>query len=43
MIRDLAEADGITSSDVVRMFVRRLHAERFGTPNMAQKPKPKRK
>jgi antitoxin component of RelBE/YafQ-DinJ toxin-antitoxin module len=40
MIKALAEADGITASDVVRMFVRRLHAERFGS-----KPsrKPKRK
>lgn len=30
MITTLAEADGISLSDVVRMLVRRAHAERFG-------------
>jgi hypothetical protein len=30
MLHEIAEADGITASDVIRMFVRRAHAERFG-------------
>lgn len=30
MISTLAEVDGISLSDVVRMLVRRAHAERFG-------------
>lgn len=30
MITTLADADGISLSDVVRMLVRRAHAERFG-------------
>lgn len=32
MIRALADVDGISQSDVVRMLVRRAHAERFGAP-----------
>ena len=35
MLRELAEADGLAQSDVVRLLVRRSHADRFG----AQKPK----
>jgi hypothetical protein len=31
MLEALAEADGISKSDVVRMLVRRAHAERFGS------------
>lgn len=31
MVRDLAEADGLTVSGVVRMLVRRSYAERMGT------------
>lgn len=30
MLRDLADADGVSASDVVRLFIRRAHAERFG-------------
>ena len=30
MLRALAEAEGITGSDVLRMFIRRAYAERFG-------------
>ena len=39
-LRELAEADGISSSDVVRMLIRRTHAERFGAP--AAQPSPRR-
>ncbi|MFO0572211.1 MAG: hypothetical protein U0263_41700 [Polyangiaceae bacterium] len=39
MVQRLAEADGISASDLVRQFVRRSFAERFG----AEKPRPKRK
>jgi hypothetical protein len=38
MARALAGADGISVSDVVRLLVRRAHAERFGE----KKPKPKK-
>lgn len=30
MLRALAEADGLSQSDVVRVFIRRSYAERFG-------------
>jgi hypothetical protein len=30
MLRALAEADGLSASDVVRQFIRRTYAERFG-------------
>jgi len=36
MLQAVAEADGLTSSDVVRQFIRRAHAERFA-------PKPAKK
>jgi hypothetical protein len=36
MLTELAEADGVYQSDVIRQLVRRAHADRFGT-------KPKRK
>lgn len=35
MLARLADSDGMTSADVVRMLVRREHAARFGT---ASKP-----
>ncbi len=38
MLESLAEADGVTVSDYVRLFVRRVHAERFSD----KKPKTKR-
>jgi antitoxin component of RelBE/YafQ-DinJ toxin-antitoxin module len=39
MVKELADADGISISDVVRMLVRRAHQERFGV----KKPKVKKK
>ena len=30
MLRELAERDGISSSDVVRLLIRRAHADAFG-------------
>lgn len=36
----LAEADGLTASDAVRLLIRRAHAERF---SQAAEPKAKRK
>ncbi|MDQ2643790.1 MAG: ribbon-helix-helix protein, CopG family [Myxococcota bacterium] len=42
MLADLAEATGLSMSDVVRQCVRREHAERFGA-QPPTKPKPKRK
>jgi hypothetical protein len=38
MVEALADADGISASDVVRILVRRAYAERFGD----KKPKVKR-
>ena len=29
MVQELADADGITASDYVRLFIRRAHAEKF--------------
>jgi antitoxin component of RelBE/YafQ-DinJ toxin-antitoxin module len=29
MLKDIADADGLTLSDAVRLLVRRIHAERF--------------
>jgi hypothetical protein len=40
MLQQLADADGVYQSDVIRLLVRRAHAERFGS---SPKPKPKRK
>lgn len=40
MLQELAAADGVYQSDVIRLLVRRAHAERFGDKS---KPKPKRK
>lgn len=40
MLRALADRDGLSASDVVRVFIRRAHAEAFGTkPKKATKPK----
>jgi hypothetical protein len=41
MLKRLAEADGVTASDVLRLFIRREHTSRFG--ELASKPKPKPK
>jgi hypothetical protein len=44
MLKRLAEADGVSSSDLVRQFVRRSHEARFGQPKAPrQRPKPKPK
>ena len=42
MLQAVADAAGISSSDVVRMFIRQAHAARFGgeTPTKAPAPKP---
>lgn len=39
MLRALAERDGVTASDYVRMFIRRDYAEKFGGPSKKTKPK----
>ncbi len=39
MLEELADADGVYQSDVIRVLVRRAHAERFGQP---KRPKPKK-
>lgn len=41
MLRALAERDGVTASDYVRMFIRRDYAEKFGG-KLPKKAKPKR-
>ncbi len=38
MLQELADEDGVTVSDVVRLLIRRSHAERIGT----KRPKPKK-
>lgn len=44
MLRELAEADGITASDFLRMQIRRQYGERFDvSAKVKPKPKPKRK
>ena len=35
MLKELAEAEGISQSDFIRLFIRRAYAETFGT----KKPK----
>ena len=30
MVQALADAEGITASDIVRLYIRRAYAERFG-------------
>lgn len=42
MLQALAERDGISSSDYIRLFIRRAHADAFGG-EQPKKPKPKRK
>ena len=39
MLRDIADADGIKMSDVVRMFVRREYALRFGARKLGKSKK----
>ena len=41
MLGELAEADGISSSDVLRMLVRRAHASQLG-PRTSKKPAKKK-
>lgn len=38
MVKAVAEADGLSASDLVRQFIRRSHAERFA-PKPKAKPK----
>ncbi|HZO11934.1 MAG TPA: ribbon-helix-helix protein, CopG family [Polyangiaceae bacterium] len=37
MLRDLAEREGLTGSDILRQFIRRRHAELFGVPKRRRK------
>ena len=39
MLVDLAEAEGLSKSDVLRLFIRRAHAERFGGARPKHPPK----
>ena len=39
MLHRLAEADGVYQSDVLRLLIRRAHADRFGE----SKPKPRKR
>jgi len=39
MLQALAERAGITASDVLRMYVRRTHAELFGTKTKKKAPR----
>ena len=43
MLKELADRDGVSVSDYIRLFVRRSHTEAFGAAKPAMKPKPKRK
>jgi hypothetical protein len=43
MLKQIAEHEGLTASDVVRMHVRRRHAEMFGQLKSKQSKKPTRK
>lgn len=39
MVQELAELDGITASDFVRLFIRREHAARIGEQKATKKTK----
>jgi len=39
MLRALAEREGLTASDYLRLFIRRAHAEAFGAAKPRKKPK----
>ena len=41
MVKDLAEAAGLSQSDIIRQLVRKAHGELDASPK--QKPKPKKK
>jgi hypothetical protein len=43
MVRELAEANGLTSSDYIRQFIRREHGALPPATKPKTKPKPKRK
>jgi uncharacterized protein (DUF1778 family) len=43
MLQELAEAEGVSQSDFLRLYVRRAHAERFSSTSPKPKPKPKPK
>jgi uncharacterized protein (DUF1778 family) len=42
MLQELAEAEGVSQSDFLRLYVRRAHGERFGSTPAKPRPKPKR-
>jgi hypothetical protein len=37
MLRTLAEADGLSSADIIRTLIRRTYAERFGDKKPTKK------
>ena len=37
MLHELAEAEGVSQSDYIRLFIRRAHAERFGEKKKTKK------
>ena len=39
MMNELADAMGVSASDVVRLLVRKEHAERFGSPKVTKTKK----
>jgi uncharacterized protein (DUF1778 family) len=39
MLAELADADGVSQSDFLRLYVRRTYAERFGTKKPGAKKK----
>jgi hypothetical protein len=42
MVRELAEANGLSASDYIRQFIRREHAEQVASRKPRSKPKPKK-
>lgn len=38
MLQELADADGVYQSDVIRQLIRKAHAERFGTKPPKKRP-----
>jgi predicted DNA binding CopG/RHH family protein len=39
MLNELAEREGVSQSDYIRLFIRRAHAETFGSTKAPRKPK----
>ena len=43
MLEKLADAKGVSASDVVRLFIREAHAQQFPEPSFSRQPSPKKK